>query len=109
MPDTLTTRVQTLRETQPPQYGLLVAYHHEVQRALEACQRNYPCVNQLYETLDNPALDRRMLGNVLSLFVQFGILGVYSERNNSNRYDLTQYDPIAMQDLAHYLESESDG
>ncbi|WP_227380983.1 hypothetical protein [Haladaptatus halobius] len=108
MPDTLITRIRDLREAQPTQYGLLSAHHQEAQQALEACQRNYPCVSQLYEILDEPALDRRMLGNILSLLVQFGILGVYSERNNSNRYDLTQYDQAAMQELAHVLKTDID-
>ncbi len=66
MPETLITHIQALRETQPTQYGLLSTYHQEAQQALEVCQRNYPCVSQLYETLDEPALDRRMLGNILS-------------------------------------------
>ncbi|WP_227380844.1 hypothetical protein [Haladaptatus halobius] len=71
MPDTLITRIRDLRDAQPTQYGLLSAHHQEVQQALEACQRNYPCMSQLYETLDEPNLDRRMLGNILSLLVQF--------------------------------------
>ncbi len=48
-------------------------------------------MSQLYETLDEPALDRHVLGNILSLRVQFDILNDSSERNNSNRYDL---DPV---------------
>lgn len=37
MPDTLITRIRNLRDAQPTQYGLLSAYHPEVQQALEAC------------------------------------------------------------------------
>lgn len=49
-----------------------------------------------------------MLGNILSLLVQFGILDVYSERNNSNRYDLTRYDQAAMLELTRVLETDID-
>ncbi len=108
MPDTLSTQVRALHEAQPTKYGLLSTYHQEVHRALETCQRNYPCVRQLYEALDEPELNQRMLGNILSLLVQLDILGIYSERNNSNRYDLTQYDQAAMQKLTYVLETETD-
>lgn len=107
MPETLSARIRDLHDTQPTQYGLLSTYYREVHQALETCQRNYPCVSQLYETLDDPELDRRMLGTILSLLVQLDVLDFYSERNNSNRYDLTQYDQTAMQELADVLETEA--
>ncbi len=37
-----------------------------------------------------------MLGNMLSLLVELDVISVYSDRNNGNRYGLTQYDPNRM-------------
>ncbi|WP_143423285.1 hypothetical protein [Halegenticoccus soli] len=108
MSDELQDRLRTLRETRPSKYGLLCAYHRDVGRALDECPRNYPCVKQLHGSLENPDVTPQMLGNVLSLFVQLGVLGAYSERSNSNRYDLTEYDRAAMRELAGLLESESE-
>ncbi|WP_433631010.1 hypothetical protein [Halomicrococcus sp. NG-SE-24] len=92
-----------LNETQPPRYGLLCSYHENVQRALEECSCNYPTTKRLVEFVDDPAITPQMLGNILSLLVDLDVIGVHSQRNNSNRYDLTQYDPARMDELAELL------
>ena len=97
-----------LNETQPTRYGLLASYHESVQQALEDCSRSYPTTKQLKAVVDDPAITSQMLGNILSLLVDLDVIGIQSQRNNSNRYDLTQYDPTRMDKLADLLAGHSE-
>ncbi|RBI59533.1 hypothetical protein DMJ13_23340 [halophilic archaeon] len=108
MSQSLENQVTALNETQPPRYGLLRSYHESVQQALEDCSCNYPTTKRLVEFVDDPAITPQMLGNILSLLVDLDVIGVHSQRNNSNRYDLTQYDPARMDELANLLETNSE-
>ncbi len=58
MPDLLSKRIRILRDSQPTKYGLLSTYYQEVHQVLEACQRNYPCVSQLYYLAHAPSRTR---------------------------------------------------
>ncbi|WP_458187713.1 hypothetical protein [Haladaptatus sp. NG-WS-4] len=89
------------------QYGLLHAHCTEIRHGIERCSRNYPSTAQLAETLESSHITPQMLGNVLSLLVQLNVIGVYSDRNNGNRYDLTQYDYDRMHHLTGLLETAS--
>ncbi|SIR94937.1 hypothetical protein SAMN05421858_4775 [Haladaptatus litoreus] len=109
MADSLQRQAQSLQETSPAKYGLLKAYHERVRDALEVCSRNYPSTKQLSENLPDSSLTPQMLGNLLALLVQFEIIEVFSERNNSNRYDLTHYDRKRMDTLSHILQRVSAG
>ena len=57
----------------------------------------------MVEIVDDPAITSQMLGNMLSLLVDLDVIGVQSQRNNSNRDDLTQYDSARMDELADLL------
>ncbi len=103
----LRPQLAAINETQPSQYGLLHAYCGTVQHVLEACPRNYPSTAQLAQILESPRISPQMLGNMLSLLVELDVIGVYSDRNNGNRYDLTQYDPDRMQRLVRVFETAS--
>ncbi|RBI58594.1 hypothetical protein DMJ13_26035 [halophilic archaeon] len=103
MSQCLEGQVTALNETQPTRYGLLSSYHESVQHALEDCSRSYPTTKQLKEVVDDPAITSQMLGNILSLLADLDVIGVQSQRNNSNRYDLTQYDSARMDELAELL------
>ena len=103
MTDSLQRQTQSLQETSPEKYGLLKAYHENVQEALEVCSRNYPSTKQLSENLPNSTMTPQMVGNLLALLVQFEIIEIFSERNNSNRYDLTHYNRKRMDTLSQIL------
>jgi hypothetical protein len=87
----------------------LQAYHESVREALEVCSRNYPSTKQLRENLPGTNLTPQMVGNLLALLMEFEIIEVFSERNNSNRYDLTHYDRKQMDTLGQILQRVSAG
>jgi|SRR6056297_2146046 hypothetical protein len=99
--------LRTLREQRPAQYGLLDSYLSDVRDGIETCRRNYPSTTQIAAELDDPGITTQMLGNVLSLLARIGVIGIYSDRNNGNRYDLTEYDPTRMQHLSRLLTTDS--
>jgi hypothetical protein len=107
--DSLQRQVQGLEETAPEKYGLLKSYHESIREALDVCSRNYPSTKQLRENLPESSLTPQMVGNLLALLVQFEIIEVFSERNNSNRYDLTHYDRERMDMLGQILQQVSAG
>ncbi|MFH5801602.1 hypothetical protein [Haladaptatus sp. CMAA 1911] len=109
MTDSLQRQAQSLQETSPEKYGLLKAYHERVREALEVCSRNYPSTKQLSENLPDSNMTPQMVGNLLALLVQFEIIEVFSERNNSNRYDLTHYDHKRMDTLCQILQRVTAG
>ncbi|WP_231189366.1 hypothetical protein [Haladaptatus sp. DYF46] len=104
MTDSLQRQAQSLQETSPEKYGLLKAYHESVREALDVCSRNYPSTKQLSENIPDSGMTPQMVGNLLALLVEFKIIGIFSERNNSNRYDLTHYDRNRMDTLSHILQ-----
>lgn len=103
MSQSLEKQVTALNEAQPTRYGLLRSYHKSVQQALEDCSCNYPTTKRLVDVVDNPAITSQMLVNILSVLADLDVIDVQSYRNNSNRYDLTQYDPTRMDELAALL------
>ena len=103
----LRQQVKTLRETAPAKYGLLESHYESVRHALDDCSRSYPTTSQLQESLSESAITSQMLGNLLTLLVKLDVIGLYSDRNNSNRYDLTQYDRPRMADLSHILAADT--
>lgn len=103
MTDSLQREAESLRETSPAKYGLLETYYETVREALEECSRNYPSTKQLKKLLSDARMTPQMLGNLLVLLVELKIIGIYSERNNSNRYDLTHYDRERMDTLGRVL------
>ncbi|MFH5802381.1 hypothetical protein [Haladaptatus sp. CMAA 1911] len=107
--NSLQQQAQSLQETSPEKYGLLKAYHESVREALDVCSRNYPSTKQLSENLPDSSLTPQMVGNLLALLVQFEIIEVFSERNNSNRYDLTHYDRKRMHILSQILQRVAAG
>ena len=107
VPQPLAAQIEQLRETDAQKYGLLVRYHADMKQGIEACSHAYPCTKQFLPSLKNQALTPQMVGNLLSLLGRLDILGTYSNRSNSNRYDLTQYDPARMEELIEILENES--
>jgi hypothetical protein len=50
-----------------------------------------------------------MLGSLLALLVDLDVIGLHSDRNNGNRYDLTRYDQARMDALSQVLDSDSRG
>ncbi len=107
--DSLQQQAQSLQVTSPAKYGLLKTYLGNIREALEVCSRNYPSTKQLSENLSDSNLTPQMVGNLLALLVEFEIIEVFSERNNSNRYDLTHYDPNRMDTLSQILQREATG
>lgn len=106
MVEPLRNQLQTLHARAPTQYGLLKSHAHEVEQVLATSSQNYPTVKQLLAPTKPAELTPQMLGNLLSLCVRLGILSTYSERNNSNRYDLTQYDHERMHELTRILAQD---
>lgn len=109
VPEPLPAQVETLQKTDPAKYGLLAKYHSDIRQGIEACPYSYPCTKQFRPTLENQALTPQMVGNLLSLLVQLGVLTTYSDRSNSNRYDLTRYDAARMGELTVILEKSPAG
>jgi hypothetical protein len=108
MGESIKRQISTLSEREPTQYGLLQSYHADVHQAIEGCSRNYPSTAQIRDELENPTITPQMLGNLLSVLTDLSVIGIQSQRNNSNRYDLTQYDPGKMQTLARLLQPTAD-
>jgi hypothetical protein len=106
MSNSLRNQIRVLYETSPSQYGMLRSYSEELETLLTECSHNYPTVKQLLASSDTPAIPPQVVGNLLTLCDQFGILVTHSERNTSNRYDLTQFNQTRMQELIHLLDQE---
>ncbi|SIR96968.1 hypothetical protein SAMN05421858_4846 [Haladaptatus litoreus] len=106
MVGSLRDQLRTLHERAPTQYGLLKSHAQTVEQVLATSSHNYPTVKQLLASTKPAKLTPQMLGNLLSLCVRFGILSTHSERNNSNRYDLTQYDHERMDELTRILAQD---
>ena len=103
MVESLRDQLQTLHERAPARYGLLKSHAQAVEQVLSTSSQNYPTVKQLLATTKPAEITPQMLGNLLSLCVRLGIISTYSERNNSNRYDFTQYDHERMDELTRIL------
>jgi hypothetical protein len=106
MSGSLRNQLRVLYETSPAQYGMLQSYSDELEALLTGCSHNYPTVKQLLESSNTLAIPPQVVGNLLTLCDQFGILVTHSERNTSNRYDLTQFNQDRMQELVHLLNQE---
>ncbi|MFC6723659.1 hypothetical protein ACFQE1_04505 [Halobium palmae] len=84
--------LQYLQAHNPKLYGALTAHINEVAAAIEAYPRHYPLGTQVRDAVDSPSADTRSYGQALTGLVKMGIIDVYTERVNSNRYDLTNCD-----------------
>jgi hypothetical protein len=98
--------IRRLRERQPKLYGALVSNLDEVIEGVERCSRGYPSGRQVRESVDSPTADVRSFGQALTGLVELEIIGMYTERVNSNRYDLTEIDRTRLRLLRECSESD---
>lgn len=71
--------------------------------ALDTTTQSYPTSAQLYQTLEDPSLSPHTFGRLLPLLVECEIIDLYTERSNSNRYDLREYNPQKLERLGEIL------
>lgn len=88
-----------IQRTNPQQYGVLRHNISAIQRAIDRCERNYPEARQLYDLLDDPGTNSRSFGNALTILSGLGVIQLHTNRNNRNRYDLTQYRAEVLEEL----------
>lgn len=100
------TDLQRLREQHPKLYGALRANIDEVTEGIERCSSQYPCVRQIRDSIQSPTADVRSYGQALTGLVKLNIIGIYTERANSNRYDLTDPDYARLQLLEACVEAD---
>lgn len=104
----LSEQLHALHEDAPRRYALLECYHADLERILEQSPRNYASAKQLYSTWEDPPFQPQILGQLLSIIANFGVLRVHAHRSNRNRYDLTAYDPTRMHELAMFFTGEAE-
>ncbi|SEP15842.1 hypothetical protein SAMN04487948_11764 [Halogranum amylolyticum] len=102
-PDELQSHVEALRECAPRRIRLLEDYYPEFKTALGRTTRSYPTSSQLYTELEDPSISAHTFGRVLPLLVECAIINTNTERSNSNRYDLREYDPQQLEALGDVL------
>ncbi|EJN57326.1 hypothetical protein HSB1_42890 [Halogranum salarium B-1] len=95
--------VERLRADTPRRFTLLQQYHPILKTALDTTTKSYPTSTQLYQTLDDPPLSAHTFGRLLPLLVKCEIIELYTERSNSNRYDLREYSPQRFERLGEML------
>lgn len=98
--------LQRLKARHAKLHGALTAHIDEVAAAIEACSRHYPLGTQVRDAVSSPSADTRSYGQALTGLVKLGVIDVYTERANSNRYDLTECDFDRLDALReHIVES----
>lgn len=100
--------LQRLQACHPKLYGALMAHINEVAAAIDACPRHYPLGTQVRDARQSPSADTRSYGQVLTGLVKMGVIDVYTERVNSNRYDLTNCDFSQLCALQEYIAANTD-
>jgi hypothetical protein len=93
------TEIERLREQHPKLYGVLRSDLEEVAEAIERCSYRYPLGKQVRESIRSPTASAREYGQALTGLAKLEIIDVYTERTNSNRYDLTALDSDRLRSL----------
>jgi hypothetical protein len=101
------TELQRLRERKPKLYGALVSNLGEVVEGVERCSRQYPSGRQVRAAVESPTADVRSYGQALTGLVELDVIDVYTERANSNRYDLTEPGWTQLRLLEECTDAES--
>ena len=102
---TLEREVEQIRKGNPQRFGILRHHFSGVQQALALCERNYPEARQFYNLVNDSETSPRAFGSVLTILAEFDVIQTYNERNNRNRYDITQYQPETLHELGELLKS----
>ncbi|MFC4360593.1 hypothetical protein ACFO0N_21825 [Halobium salinum] len=101
--------LQRLREQHPKLYGALLSSLEEVLEGVESCSRPYPSGRQVRDAVQSPTTDVRNYGQALTSLVKLGIIDIYTERANSNRYDLTNTDYSRLRLLEECIAADLEG
>lgn len=91
--------INRLHQADPTTFGYVRRHWAEAQRAIDACNRNYPQAKQIHAVVSDAETTPRTLGATLSGLVQLGVLETWSETVGPTRYDLTAYRPERLWDV----------
>jgi hypothetical protein len=102
----LARTVRQLREENPQGYGYLTRYWADAKQGLDATDRNYARVGHIHDSVPEPGIGTRGLGQTLVLLAELDVLSVLTTRSNATIYDLTRYDPDRLAAVGRLLESQ---
>jgi hypothetical protein len=102
------TEIAHLHEQHPKLYGALRSNLEEVVEAIKQCPYQYPRASQVRESIESPSANTRSCGQALTGLAKLDVIDVYTERANSNRYDLTNFKPERVRSLQQSLAADVD-
>lgn len=111
----MTTSVETadlgailteLKQENPQGYGYLAGYWDDAWQGLDSTDRNYARVGHIYESIPDPQVGTRGLGQTLVLLATLDVLTILTSRNNATIYDLTTYDEVRLTAIGRLLDTQ---
>jgi hypothetical protein len=95
-----------LKRGNPQGYGYLAGYWEDAKQGLDNTDRNYARVSHIYESIPEPQIGTRGLGQTLVLLATLDVLSILTDRNNATIYDLTTYDADRLSTIGRLLDAQ---